>query len=63
MNEVIAFAKQQLKSMSACAAIRATVLEFIDVPRKDLTEALVQGCKLNPATVRTQIQRARELAS
>ena len=60
MEQIIKFAKKALESMTSCAAIRATAKEFIDVPRADLKKALVDGCKLNPATVNTQIQVARK---
>src|SRR6187402_846304 len=63
MDEIIKFAKAQISSgMSPCAAIRATTAQFVDVPRAELTEALVKGMKWHPATVRTQVQKGRRVA-
>lgn len=62
MNDIAKAAKAHLATMSACAAIRQTAAEYIDVPRKELVEALV-SIGLNVATVRTQIQRAKDIVS
>jgi hypothetical protein len=61
MDAIIKFYTQARKNnMTACAAIRATTQEFIDVPRVELIKVLVEACKLNPATCRTQVQIARK---
>ena len=61
MDAIIKFYTQARKSnMTACAAIRATTQEFIDVPRVELIKVLVEGRKLNPSTCRTQVQLGRK---
>jgi hypothetical protein len=65
MEEVIKAYVEATKrnGMSKCEAIRAVVQQFIDVPRGELVRLLVESCKLNPATVRTQYQLGRKQAA
>jgi hypothetical protein len=64
MDQVIKAFNAAVKSgMSKCEAIRAVVQEFIDIPRGEMQKVLVEGCKLNPGTVRTQCQLGRTMAN
>jgi len=64
MKEVIAFyAAAKKGGMTTCAAIRATVIQLVDVPRTELQEILVEQCKMNSSTARTQIQAGRKQAA
>lgn len=60
IHVIVKFANTMLGQVSTCAAIRATAAQFVDVPRGELANILVEHCKLNVATVRTQVQRGRE---
>jgi hypothetical protein len=64
MDQVVKSYNAAIKSgMSKCEAIRAVVQEFIDIPRGEMQKVLVEGCKLNPGTVRTQCQLGRTMAN
>jgi|SRR5262245_21117172 len=60
-KQIAAFCINARKTMSDCAAIRATTKQFPKAERAEIVEALTGGfgLKLNQATVRTQIQVAR----
>ena len=61
MDHVIKSFNAAIKAgKSKCDAIRICVQEYIDIPRSVMQQTLVEGCKLNPATVRTQTQLARK---
>ena len=61
MKEVIAHYNAGKKSgLTTCAAVRATTQQFIDVPRSEMQRILVEECKMNSSTARTQIQLGRK---
>jgi hypothetical protein len=64
MKEVVAYYSSSKKAgMTTCGAIRATTVQFVDVPRTELAKILVEQCQVNPSTARTQIQAGRKQAS
>jgi hypothetical protein len=64
MEDVIKFYNAQRKAnLTTCAAVRATTVKFVDVPRTELQKVLVEKCQVNPSTARTQIQLGRVQAN
>jgi hypothetical protein len=64
MDDVIKFYTAQRKAnLTTCAAVRATTVKFVDVPRTELQKILVENCSVNPSTARTQVQLGRVQAN
>lgn len=61
VSKVTSALKAELKKdgVSKCEALRKVAKRFGSVRRIEIEAAAVKGCKMNLATVRTQVQIAR----